>query len=94
MQPTNIDIPQSSFFRALNAPFLPTPFLEDGPRSGLLPRVANPAVPKGLGPLAVPIYTSTGEWEWLNNHTFHDIRDLATLQGGCHFCRVLIIAFT
>ena len=85
MQPTtNIDIPQSSFFHALNAPFVPTPFLEDEPRSGM-PSVADPAVPKGLELLAVPIYTSTGEWEWLNNHIFYDIRDLATLHGGYHF---------
>src|SRR5260221_5318919 len=75
---------KSSFFRALNAPFTPTPFFEDepGPR---MPRVGDPATSKGLEPLAIPIYTSTGQWEWLNGQTFCGIRDLATLHRVLHF---------
>lgn len=86
--PYQIENPESSFFRALNAPFIPTPFLDE-PGSGM-PRVGNPIVPEELEPLAIPIYTSTGNWEWLNGQPFYDIHDLITLHGGWH-CRPVII---
>jgi hypothetical protein len=77
--PRQSKYPESSFFRALNAPFVFTPFLSD--ESARMPRVGNPAVSNGLDPLAIPIYTATGDWEWLNEHAFYDIHDLATLHG-------------
>ena len=55
-----------------------------------MPRVGNPAVSEGLEPLAIPIYTSTGHWEWLNGQTFYDIRDLVTIRGGWDFRPVVV----
>lgn len=70
----------SSFFRSLSAPFVATPFL-NAETNVPMPRVGNPEVPPGHEPLALPIFTSTGEWEWLNGQTFYDIHDLAVLHG-------------
>jgi hypothetical protein len=78
--PERIEENIGSFFRALNAPFVATPFL-NGETSAPIPRVGNPEVPPGHEPLALPIFTSTGEWEWINEQTFYDIHELAVLHG-------------
>jgi len=87
--PERIEENIGSFFRALNAPFVATPFL-NGETSAPIPRVGNPEVPPGHEPLALPIFTSTGEWEWINEQTFYDIHELAVLHGklGRKFLRL------
>ncbi|KAF9535841.1 hypothetical protein CPB83DRAFT_901508 [Crepidotus variabilis] len=69
---------ETSFLRALNAPFSPTPFPSS--ECHRAPRISDPQVPVDHQPLSKPLFTASGNWEWLNGQPLHGIQELESLH--------------
>lgn len=70
----------SSFFAALNAPFVQIP--SSSSSNSEAPRIPPLVVPRDQEPLLAPIFTATGDWEWLNDKIVYDIHEVTTVRGS------------